>query len=146
MVEKERQRDWDKELAEVDKLLAKLPNADPTLGRGAGVRAPQAAPPAVPGGSAFGAWVRVGLAVTLAIGMALWPYAHDCGLQLAYYSGGVVMLIVAGVWGAASSWGRRSATGHVLSLGALFWGLALAAAVILPRAGYAQPAATWLCQ
>lgn len=145
MAEKERQRDWDRELAEVDKLLAKLPNADPTLGRGA-PRAPQAPPPATAGGGTFGTWVRVGLAVTLAIGMALWPYAHACGLQLAYYSGGVLMLVVAGGWGAVSSWRRRTATGHVLSLAALFWGLALGAAVILPRAGYTQPAATWLCR
>ena len=59
----ERPRDWDKELAEVDKLLSKLPNADPTLGRA--VPAGRAAAPAAPGvsgGSALGTWLRVGLA------------------------------------------------------------------------------------
>jgi len=29
-----KERDWDREMREVDKLLAKLPEADPTLGRG----------------------------------------------------------------------------------------------------------------
>ncbi len=145
MAEKEQRRDWDKELAEVDKLLAKLPNADPTLGRGAPTRAPQGAVPAPRTGGALGTWVRVGLAVALGVGMTLWPYPHTCGLQLAYYAGGVGMLVVAGIWGAVSSWQRHRALAHVLSLAALFWGLALAAAVILPRAGYTQPAATWLC-
>src|SRR6267142_1718453 len=34
VVDKEKDRDWDREMREVDKLLAKLPDADPTLGRG----------------------------------------------------------------------------------------------------------------
>ena len=81
----------------------------------------------------------------LAVGMTLWPYPHACGLQLVYYAGGIVMLVVAGLWGAATSWMRRSAVGHLLSLGALFWGLALGAAVVLPRIGYAKTPATWTC-
>ena len=32
----EKERDWDKEMAEVDRLLNKLPDTDPTLGRGGG--------------------------------------------------------------------------------------------------------------
>jgi len=140
-------RDWDKELAEVDKLLAKLPNADPTLGRGAPpTRSAQPAMTAPAGGGALGGWVRAGLAVALAIGMTLWPYPHDCGLQLIYYAGGVVMLVFAGIWGAVASWMRRSATGHLLSLGALFWGFALVTAIVLPRIGYAKQPATWTCQ
>jgi len=144
MADKEQSRDWDRELAEVDKLLAKLPNADPTLGRGAPARVPQVPPTG--GGSGFGTWVRVGLAVALGVGMTLWPYAHACGLQLAYYAGGIVMLVFAGVWGAVSSWQRRIATAHLLSLAALFWGLVLAATVVVPRAGYAKTPATWLCE
>src|SRR6266508_6094603 len=34
LVAKEKERDWDKEMRQVDKLLAKLPDAEPTLGRG----------------------------------------------------------------------------------------------------------------
>lgn len=144
MAEKERQRDWDRELAEVDKLLARLPNADPSLGRGAPAKAGPAAVarPASSGGT----WLRVGLSVLLAIGMTVWPYPHECGLQLLYYGGGVAMVVFAGLWGAVSSWNRRSATAHILSLTAALWGLGLAAAIILPRAVYVDPAARWLCQ
>lgn len=145
MADKEQSRDWDRELAEVDKLLAKLPNADPTLGRGAPNRAAAAGTPA-PAGTGFGTWVRVGLAVALAIGMTLWPYAHACGLQLGYYAGGIGMVVIAGVWGAISSWQRRIATAHLLSLAAVFWGLALAATVVVPRAGYTKIPATWFCE
>jgi len=31
VVDKEKERKWDREMAEVDKLLAKLPDADPFL-------------------------------------------------------------------------------------------------------------------
>jgi hypothetical protein len=141
----ERPRDWDKELAEVDKLLAKLPNADPSLGRAPAAKSPQAGAPAPRAGGGALSWLWSGLAVALAVGMALWPYPHACGLQLIYYAGGVVMLVVAGIWGAVTSWMRRSAVGHLLSLGALFWGFALGAAIVLPRIGYAKQPATWTC-
>ena len=144
----ERPRDWDKELAEVDKLLAKLPNADPTLGRAAPTgRAPQAAAVVGSYGSVGGvvSWVRAGLAGALAIGMALWPYPHDCGMRLIYYGGGVAMLVVAGIWGGVASWRRRSAIGHLVSVGALIWGLTLVAAIVLPRIGYAKVPSTWTC-
>ena len=36
MADIEKDRDWDKEMAEVDRLLKKLPAADPTLGRASG--------------------------------------------------------------------------------------------------------------
>jgi hypothetical protein len=141
----EQPRDWDKELAEVDKLLAKLPNADPTLGRSAPAARSAQAPAAARSGGGFSAWLWSGLAVALAVGMALWPYPHACGLQLIYYAGGVVMLVVAGIWGAVASWMRRSAVGHLLSLGALVWGFALVTAIVLPRIGYAKQPATWTC-
>ena len=144
MASTQQPRDWDKELAEVDKLLSKLPNADPTLGRGApAARSPQ---PAVAGGlGGPPAWLWSGLAVALAVGMALWPYPHACGIQLIYYAGGVVMLVVAGMWGAVASWMRRSAVGPLLSLGARFWGFSLVTAIVLPRIGYAKQPATWTC-
>jgi len=145
MADKEQSRDWDRELAEVDRLLAKLPNADPTLGRGAPAR-PAAGGTAVAAGGGFGTWVRVGLAVALAVGMTIWPYAHACGLQLGYYAAGIAMVVFAGIWGAIASWQRRIATAHLLSLAAVIWGLALAATVVVPRAGYAKTPATWFCE
>jgi hypothetical protein len=157
----EKPRDWDKELAEVDRLLAKLPHADPTLGKGAkpAPGAPGAAPaPGAKGhtfvthppntvvhGSATGVWIRVGLGVLFGLAMTQWPYSHVCGLKLMFYVLGVGTVLAAGVWGAISSWRRRMGLPHLLSLGLTIWGLVLAAGVILPRTGYAKNAATWFC-
>jgi hypothetical protein len=152
---KEKERDWDREMAEVDKLLSKLPEADPYL-RGSGAPAPHR--PAAPGGSALaapgagaaaagrlGTWARVGLGLLIGIGMTQWPYTHGCGLKLWFYLIGVGAVLVAGVWSSISSWRRRLGVAHLLSQGLVIWGLVLAAREVLPRVGYAKVAATWFC-
>jgi len=157
---KEKERNWDREMAEVDKLLAKLPEADPYLKgavtpaahRPAGVGSPGSpyAPPH-PGeararGSAWlGTWARVGLGLLIGIGMTQWPYTHGCGLKLIFYMIAVGAVLAAGVWSSISSWRRRLGIAHVLSQSLIIWGLVLAAREILPRAGYAKAAATWFC-
>jgi hypothetical protein len=148
-------RDWDREMREVDKLLAKLPEADPTLGRGAAT-VPRAYPAPAgqitphttgPAGAAsrLATWIRVGLGVALGVGMLVWPYSHVCGLKLIFYTIGAGTVVVAGMWSGVSSWKRRMGFAHLLSLGLVLWGLALAAGVILPRIGYANQSATWFC-
>jgi len=52
---------------------------------------------------------------------------------------------LAGVWSSMSSWKRRMGLAHLLSLGLVMWGLALAAGVVLPRIGYANQSAAWFC-
>jgi len=148
-------RDWDREMREVDKLLAKLPDADPTLGHGAptvprAYAAPGAhATPSGEGRAAAGArlttWIRVGLGLMLGVGMLVWPYSHVCGVKLIFYMIGASTVIVAGVWSGISSWKRRMGLAHLVSLGLVLWGLVLAAAVVLPRAGYANQTAVWFC-
>ena len=156
---KEKERDWDREMREVDKLLAKLPDADPTLGRGpirgagggaaageGGVPTVRTTPYAVGGGRGFAStWLRLGLGLLLGIGMLVWPYSHVCGLKLLFYMLGIATLVVAGVWSALSSWKHRQAFAHLLSLTLVWWGLTLAAAAVLPRVGYAGQEAIWLC-
>ena len=148
-----KERDWDREMAEVDKLLKKLPEADPTLGRGVPT-VPRAYP--VPGahphsegpaaaGARFTTWIRVGLGLLLGLGMLVWPYSHVCGLKLIFYMIGASTVVVAGVWSGISSWRRRLGLAHLLSLGLVIWGLALAAGVVLPRIGYANQSAVWFC-
>lgn len=156
--EKEKERDWDREMAEVDKLLAKLPAADPTLGRagpgpakpagmpGAGAAAIAGRPGERPSSREWvGTWARVGLGLLIGIGMTQWPYTHGCGFRLWFYLAGVATVLVAGVWSSISSWRRRLGVAHVLSQGLIVWGLILAAREILPRVGYAKDAATWFC-
>lgn len=154
MAGKEKERDWDREMREVDKLLGKLPTHEPDPGSAPTVKRP-AAGPAAPataapgagpsGGEWLGTWLRVGLGLLVGIGMTQWPYTHGCGLRLIFYLIGVAAVLAAGVWSALSSWKRRLGLAHALSLGLVLWGLVLAAREVLPRVGYARTEALWLC-
>jgi hypothetical protein len=155
-----KERDWDREMREVDKLLAKLPDAEPTLGRGvptvpvsprpatSGVAgaSPGAFQPAGParGRAWLTTWIRVGLGLALAVGMLAWPYSHSCGLKLTFYLIGATTVTVAGVWGALSSWRRRLPWAHSLSIVLIIWGLALAGRQVLPRI-YGKQAIPFFC-
>ena len=141
---------WDKEMAEVDKLLAKLPYGEPSPASAAPTvkRPATGAHPGVEGalgGGRLSTWARVTLGVLVGIAMPLWPYAHGCGFELFLYLGGVATVVAAGLWGGISSWKRRMGLAHVLAQGLILWGLALAAREALPRIGYAKAVATWLC-
>ena len=157
MADDKKEHDWDKEMAEVDRLLKRLPNADPTLGRGGGgdptVRRPAVAPGTGLSGSAtsgagtwLGTWVKVGLGILVGIGVApgVWPYSHGCGLRLVFYLVGVTTVVAAGVWAGMSSWRRRLGFAHVVSQVLIIWGILLMAREVLPRVG-AKPEALWLC-
>ena len=143
----EKERDWDRELAEVDRLLNQLPTHQAEQAAAAAKRA--AAPPSAPASgkpvSRAGTWARGGLGLLIGIGMTQWPYTHGCGLKLFIYLGGVFTVIVAGVWSSLSSWKRQMGVAHILSQGLVIWGLVLAAREVLPRIGYAQEVATWFC-
>jgi len=158
VADKPKERDWDKELREVDRLIAKnLPQADPSLGRNAPVPhaahggAAHASPGhALPAGRAsagqwLGTWVRVGLGLLIGIGMTQWPYTHGCGIRLGFYLIGVAAVITTGVWSSLSSWRRRLGVAHLLSQVLIVWGALLAAREFVPRVG-AKAVATWLCQ
>lgn len=149
-------RDWDKELAQIDKLIAAgagdAPAASPQTGRRADVQRaaagsgqPAAAAPAGRRAVLF-TWFRVVLGVLLGAGLTQWPYEKSCGLPLFGYLGGVAALVAVALSGMASSWKSRSGFAHALSVGLLFWGSALAALEVLPRIGYAQHKAAWLCE
>lgn len=147
-------RDWDKELAKIDKHLAtvsddqllerKAPGAVQPA-RGADLAAPSAggAPPAK-----WGVLVRVGLAVALAVGVPFWPYASRCGLWLAGYLATLGVMIVAGGWAAVSTWRGRMGRAHLVALLVVAWAAALSAKEVLPRIGYAKDAARvdWTCR
>jgi hypothetical protein len=149
VAKKEQDRDWDRELAEVDKLLNQLPSHREEQAAAAARRAPAApsasGPDRTSSGQWLGTWARVGLGVILGIAMTQWPYTHGCGLRLFVYLGGALTVVVAGVWSSLSSWNRRLGLAHIFSQGLVIWGLILAAREILPRIGYAKDAATWFC-
>ncbi|HWA57606.1 MAG TPA: hypothetical protein VG692_10150 [Gemmatimonadales bacterium] len=147
-------RDWDKELADIDKVIARLPSQ----GAGPAGNTPAALPPggrpapaasAAPSGggklATFTTWLRVGLGIALAVGITQWPYPSACGLNLMVYLGAILVVIVAGLWSSVSSWRRRLGLAHTLSLLVLLWGLVLAAREVLPRVDYAKHVRTWSC-
>jgi hypothetical protein len=153
VVDKDKDRDWDREMREVDRLLAKLPEADPSLGKAPAARTSQSGiatvrtTPAVFGGtrSIAAAWFRLGLGLLLGIGMLAWPYPHVCGARLLFYALGSLTLVVAGVWSALASWRHRQGFAHLLSILLVIWGLVLVMGIVLPRVGYAGQQALWLC-
>lgn len=152
---------------EVDRLLKKLPGADPTLrgspeqkapgayyprphsaqpGSSSGPRPVAAAAPAVsPLAQRIGVWVRASLGLALAVAVTQWPYGRSCGFSLYLYVFAIIVVLVAGAWAARWSWRLRMGVAHTASLVILFLGLALFAGQILPRVGYAANAATWGC-
>src|SRR5690606_9652663 len=85
----EQPRDWDKELADIDKLIGAGPPALPAPRQSGGRTVGQSAPPAGPTvrpsdfptrGGAWRSWAKAGLGVLLAAAMTQWPYEHRCGL------------------------------------------------------------------
>ena len=152
-------RDWDKELAQIDKLIASGAGSGKAAPESPVVRKGPSAPAATGRASAstapgrlarlrhtpFFTWVRLLLALGLGLGMTQWPYTHGCGLALYAYLAGVATVIVASFWTLLSSWKSRSGLAHFLSVALLLWGTGLAAREILPRVGYAKTSAPWQC-
>lgn len=148
-------RDWDKEMAEIDKLIAKQPAAP----RAASIPSERsAAPPPLPGRPSpdvpvrparkrerAATWVWVVLAGALTALLLLWPRANDCGLGLLYYLAVIAALFITGLFGARAAWRRHQGLAHTLSLLAIGGSIVLAAQEILPRTGYAREAARWTC-
>ena len=143
-------KNWDKELARIDKQLesvadeALLPSSAASTPEGkAEIKKQQGRT------RTLGVFLRLTFAVALAVGILFWPYDARCGLGLAGYLLSVGVVIGSGVWSAIWSWRHRAPRAHVLSLLIVLWGLTLGAVEILPRSGYARPEpgrpVTWLC-
>jgi hypothetical protein len=158
-------RNWDKELAKVDKQLASLsdeqllgaPPAAPLTVPPSGARpSMKSQPPASSGPapgkptSAIGVYGRLALATLVGAAMYIWPYPAQCGVGLMGYLAAVGVVIAGGLWASVWTWRHRASKAHTLSLLVVLWGLVLGAMQVLPRTGYAKPdanhPAAWLCQ
>jgi hypothetical protein len=143
-------KNWDKELARIDKQLESL--ADEALLPSSAASSPEAKA-AIKTQQAktrtLGVFVRLVIALGLGVGILFWPYDARCGLGLAGYLASVALVTGGGVWSAVWSWRHRAPRAHVLSLLIVLWGLTLGAVEILPRSGYAKPNPTrpvsWVC-
>jgi hypothetical protein len=146
----------------VDRLLAQLPGL-----QGAPVVAPERPSqfPAVVGRAStvvgrastrqtqaptqsevIGVWIRVLLGLSLGFMMARWPYLQTCGAPLLGYLSAVGTIMLAGGWAAVAAWRHRAGLAHIVSLILVFYGILLAAAEVLPRTGYVERQATWVCE
>jgi hypothetical protein len=147
---------------EIDALLKKLPHAESEPAtpkqpqpapraasvRPAGAPAPTIRPPRPPPPARrppIAVWARVFAGAVLAVAFTQWPYAQECGWGLLAYGGAVGALLIVGGWCAVEAWRAHMGVAHVMSLIVTFWGVALAAEVLLPRIGYAADSATWRC-
>jgi hypothetical protein len=145
----EQPRDWDKELADIDRAMARqqppaeVPAAKP--GAAPALPAPQPAVAKPHKAAGLTTWMRVGLGVVLALAMPFWPYGRGCGIGLAAYLAAAIVVVLAGIWGAVSSWQRHRGLAHIVALLVTLWGLGLVMTEVLPRAGYAKQVIRWTC-
>ena len=159
-------KDWDKELAKVDKQLASLSD-DALLGptpvqlSGKSTGASPAAGKATkksavssmsgePGAtSSLGVYARLTLSVVLGVAMVIWPYPARCGAGLGAYLAAVVVVVASGIWSSVWTWRHRASHAHMLSLLLILWGMILGSIEVLPRVGYAKPdpqhPTGWVC-
>jgi hypothetical protein len=133
----EQPRDWDKELADIDRAIAKQqPGGGPVTGGAS--RVPQRRFVAL-------AWFWALLSVLLAVALVVWPFDNTCGVRLIFFLGACLLTLLAGVLGAFTSWAHRQGPAFLLSLLAFLFAGIMATREILPRAGYAREARPWTC-
>jgi hypothetical protein len=140
------ERDWDKEMARIDKKLESVSDAQlfpekpgATTTQRVQVAADRAATRSWP------AILRLSLSVILGVGILFWPYGNRCGFGLAGYLIAVIAVASSGVWSGLWTWRHRTARAHVLSMLLIAWGLILGTTEILPRIGYARETLPWSC-
>jgi hypothetical protein len=134
----EQRRDWDKELANIDRAISREPVA--TTGQTSPV-----VPPAPRRRFVALAWLWTVLAVVLGIALLLWPYEKNCGIRLIFFLGAALLALIMAMLGAFASWTHRQGAAMLLSLFVILWAGILAAREVLPRTGYAKEAREWTC-
>lgn len=151
-------RDWDKELAEIDKLMAPQgpgaaePRASARGDLAASPRssasAPRENPRALTGAArprSATVWLVALLGPVGAAGLAVWPYPKACGLSLGVYLVGLLAVLGAAIWAMRTAWRAQRGLAMVIGTLTLLTALGLAAIEILPRVGYARTSLTWTC-
>jgi hypothetical protein len=145
-------RDWDKEMAEIDKLLAKG-GSPGTPGAPAREGPPRSSAPAVQstgvtvtrGHHIAGVWVRAFLGVAAAAALPFWPYAKSCGSMLYLYLLATFAIIVVGIWTMRYAWTHRRGVAHVAGLLVMLAGIAFAGFEILERTSLVAVRLLWTC-
>lgn len=143
-------RDWDKELAEVDKLIEGLQGQPPKTpparqGPGAAVVL-QEQRAFVSRQENAKTWVLFSLSTLLGAALTwFWPYGRECGMPLYGFAAATGVFGIGSLWSTWQSWKTRSALVHFLSIGLIGWCAFLGAREVLPRIGYAKQDLTIRC-
>lgn len=163
-------RNWEAELAKIDKQLSSISDEQLVAERKAAAAAPPvagkvpvASPIAVPApkgavaagtsskpaAGAWASWLKVSIAIAGAVGLMYWPWSPRCGVPLLGFTAATGAVALLGAWSALGTWRHRLGLAHAASLLVVLWGLVLGAREVLPRVGYAIPtvnrAAGWTC-
>ncbi len=150
-------RDWDKEMADIDKMISVNPAPPPSTGAPpAGVPARAGAAPVAARSSTsiasvtrprdtLGVWLKTILGALGFAGLMIWPYGTACGTPLYGFLAGATAVAASGIWTMGSAWKHRRGLAHIVGVFILLGGLALIGSEILPRIGYAAVAKTWTC-
>ena len=143
----EQPRDWDRELADIDRVIAKG-GAPPSAASAPSppARGAPTPPPQVRRRSVAMVWFWTLLALALAVALPLWPYERACGLQLVFFLGAAGVTTLIGLLGALESWAHHRGLAHILSLLVVVWAAAVALREVLPRVGYAKETQVWMCE
>ena len=135
----EQPRDWDKELADIDRAIGRQPGSPPAKpGTPATAVTPQRRFVAL-------AWFWALLSILLAVALVVWPFDKTCGIRLIFFIGAAVLALLMGVLGAFASWAHRQGVAMLLSLLVIVFTGIMAVREILPRAGYAKEPLEWTC-
>lgn len=139
-------KDWDKELAKIDRQLESVSDSQLFPERqGASPAQQQQVVTERAATATFPALARLSLSVLLGAGILFWPYENRCGLGLAGYLAAVSVVSASGIWSALWTWRHRTGRAHALSILLIVWGLVLGASEVLPRIGYAKEILSWSC-
>jgi len=139
-------KDWDKLMAQVDKQIESVSDAQVFPEKKGAAPAQKAAVAASRESTkTWPAILRLVLSAALGVAVVFWPYENRCGVGLSGYLAAVAFVTIGGVWSAVWTWRHQTAKAHVLSILLIVWGLVLGSAEILPRTGYAKQVLLWSC-
>ena len=148
-------RDWDKEMAEIDKLIASgrtapASGAPATPARSTAARA--SVPAALASGPVMtrsrdnvGVWLRALIGLGGAVALQVWPYGKGCGTMLYLYLAASFVVASIGAWTMRGAWTHRRGFAHITGLIVLLASVVFAGIQILERTGYAAVRLGWTC-
>jgi hypothetical protein len=146
-------KDWDKQMAEIDRAIAKGGGAPPS-GPPARVAAGAPAPMSGGGGSAAvttrrrdlaAVWSRAALGTAGAAALPFWPYSKTCGTLLYVYLIGGAAVAAAGVWTMRGAWTHRRGVASAVGVLILMAGLGLVAFEVLRHTSLFAHPLSWTC-